>query len=111
MIGRKSFHHFTQDLFYSWYLEQEEGIGDITNFKEIEVEDEGQLMLFVVSQETNKCILTLIYQVLVNHHQRLSLFLKRFESATILMLKFKLVDEHLLSTKEIYVRHLWLSQE
>ena len=60
-----------QDLLDSWNFEEAEAVGYCSDVKEVETENECQLMLLVVSNKTNESILRFIDQVFVFFHRLL----------------------------------------
>ena len=65
LICSKAFDLLTKNLFYTRNPEKEEWICTLTDVKKIETENEVELVLFVVSDETDEGILAFINDVLI----------------------------------------------
>lgn len=102
-----------EDLSYSGQLEQEEGVADVADVKQGEAEDEGQLVLLVVSDEAHEGVLALVHQVLVLLHLGLDLELQLLVITPFLLrvLGLEFSDFDLLAPQEIDIGELRLRQE
>ena len=88
-----------------------ERVSSLTNIEQRRTEDEGQLMLLVVTQERHKGILTLVDEIAILEHRLLHRQSHLCLAEDFAVFDGQLIHDHLLGSQELDVRVLRFIQE